>query len=174
MRPVSVLIFSAAVALAGCAASHQQQMASAATTPLSDLNLVNAPIPDTLVQAQQAPYKLPADTRCAALAADIRALDAVLGADLDTPASDANPSLVERGGDAVTGAARRAVEGAIPFRGWVRKLSGAERYSRQVAAAIAAGTVRRAFLKGLAQAGGCEAAPAPAAAVSGAPGAGAR
>lgn len=38
----------------------------------------------------------------------------------------------------------------IPFRGWVRKLSGAERHSRKVEAAIAAGTVRRAFLKGVA------------------------
>jgi hypothetical protein len=37
----------------------------------------------------------------------------------------------------------------------VRKLSGAERYSKQVAAAIAAGTVRRAFLKGMAQASAC-------------------
>jgi hypothetical protein len=43
----------------------------------------------------------------------------------------------------------------VPFRGWVRKLSGAERYSRQVAAAIAAGAARRAFLKGLAQGKGC-------------------
>lgn len=176
MRTTLLLMsLSAVLALAGCAASHQQQMASAATTPLSDLNLVNAPIPDTLVQAQQAPYRMPADASCPALAADIRALDAVLGADLDTPATDANPSLVERGGDAVTGAAKRAVGGAIPFRGWVRKLSGAERYSRQVAAAIAAGTVRRAFLKGIAQARACEAVPAaPAAALSAASGAAAR
>jgi hypothetical protein len=45
------------------------------------------------------------------------------------------------------------------FRGWVRKLSGAERYSKQVAAAIAAGSIRRAFLKGLGQAAAC---PVPA------------
>src|SRR6266480_371568 len=46
-------------------------------------------------------------------------------------------------------ALRHTAEGVVPFRGWVRKLSGAERYSKQVAAAIAAGTARRAFLKGL-------------------------
>ena len=56
---------------------------------------------------------------------------------------------------------RSAAEGVIPFRGWVRKLSGAERYSRDVAAAIAAGTIRRAYLKGIAQAGGCTAPAAP-------------
>ncbi len=39
----------------------------------------------------------------------------------------------------------------MPFRGWIRRLSGAERHARDVAAAIAAGTARRAFLKGVGQ-----------------------
>jgi hypothetical protein len=43
----------------------------------------------------------------------------------------------------------------VPYRGWVRKLTGAERYSKEVAAAIAAGTVRRAFLKGVVVTRGC-------------------
>lgn len=155
MNLTPALLLSAALALAGCAASDQRQVAAAATTPFSDLNLVNAPIPDVLMQAQKAPYKAPVDPSCAALAAEIKSLDAVLGADLDTPATDANPSLIERGSGAAAGAAQKAVEGAIPFRGWIRKLSGAERYSNQVAAAIAAGTVRRAFLKGVVQARAC-------------------
>jgi len=41
------------------------------------------------------------------------------------------------------------------------KMSGAEHYSREVAAAIAAGTVRRAYLKGLGDARGCAAPAAP-------------
>ena len=64
-------------------------------------------------------------------------------------------------GGAAVGALRGAAEGVVPFRGWVRKLSGAERYSKDVAAAIAAGTIRRAFLKGLGQAAGCTAPAAP-------------
>jgi hypothetical protein len=52
----------------------------------------------------------------------------------------------------------------VPFRSWVRKLSGAERYSRDVSAAIAAGIVRRSYLKGVGQVRGCEAPAAPAAA----------
>jgi hypothetical protein len=50
---------------------------------------------------------------------------------------------------------RHTAEGLIPFRGWVRKLSGAERHSRLVAEAVAAGMTRRAYLKGLGQAQGC-------------------
>ena len=59
----------------------------------------------------------------------------------------------------VDDAAERALQGAaesvVPFRSWVRKLTGAEKHSKHVAAAIAAGTVRRAFLKGLRVARGC-------------------
>jgi hypothetical protein len=95
----------------------------------------------------------------------VEELDGVLGADLDTPVTSANPSLLDRGtnaaGDAVVGAVRSSAESVVPFRGWVRKLSGAERYSRDVAGAIAAGTIRRAYLKGLGQAGSCAAPAAP-------------
>ena len=95
----------------------------------------------------------------------MQALDAVLGADLDAPPRSDDPGLVERGGtavgDAAVGAFRRTAEDVVPFRGWVRKLSGAERYSKEVAAAIAAGTIRRGFLKGLGQAAGCTAPAAP-------------
>lgn len=155
MHFAPVLLLASLLALAGCASSDSKKVVSAATTPLSDLNLVNAPIPDILMAAEKAPYKVPADSTCPALRREIQELDAVLGADLDTPPTESNPGLIERGGSAVAGATQRAVEGAIPFRGWVRKLSGAERYSRQVTAAIAAGTVRRAFLKGIAHARSC-------------------
>ena len=141
------------------------QITQAATTPLADLNLVRADVPPVLAAAQKAPYAQPADRSCPALASDVRSLDAALGADLDTPATDSNPSLIDRGSNAVSDAAGNALKGAaesvIPFRGWVRKLSGAERYSREVAAAIAAGTIRRAYLKGLGQAAGCQAPGAP-------------
>jgi hypothetical protein len=141
------------------------RLAQAATTPLNDLNLVRAEIPEVLAAAAKAPYAVPADASCPALAADVRALDAVLGADLDTPITSANPSLIERGsssaGSAVVGAVRSTTQGVVPFRGWIRKLSGAERYERKVAAAIAAGSIRRGYLKGLGQAAGCDPPAAP-------------
>lgn len=141
------------------------QVTQAAVTPLSDLNLVRADIPAALQAAEKAPYALPLEKTCPAITADVQALDAALGPDLDTPATLSNPSLIERGagtvGNAAVGALRGAAENVIPFRGWVRKLSGAERYSREVAAAIAAGTIRRAYLKGLGQSMGCQAPASP-------------
>jgi hypothetical protein len=111
--------------------SSGEQLAQAATTPLNDLNLVRAEIPPVLAAAQKAPYAMPADRSCDALAKDVQALDATLGADLDIPATAANPSLVERGGDTAMGAVRDAAGSIVPFRGWVRKLTGAERYARE-------------------------------------------
>jgi hypothetical protein len=141
------------------------RLAQAATAPLNDLNLVRADIPPALAAARKAPYAPPADRHCKAIESEVQALDAVLGADLDTPPSADNPGLVERGGnalgDAAVGALRGAAEGVVPFRGWVRKLTGAERYSREVAAAIAAGTIRRAYLKGFGQSIGCSSPAAP-------------
>lgn len=149
----------------GQAVSPASQIAGAATAPLNDLNLVRADIPPVLVAARRDPYLTPANLACESLAADILALDEVLGADLDTPATPGNPGLIERGtsaaGNAAVGALRGAAEGVVPFRSWVRKLTGAERYSREVAASIAAGTVRRAYLKGLGLARGCTAPAAP-------------
>jgi len=143
------------------------QLAGAATTPLSDLNLLRTKIPAVLLTALHAPYAPPMDGTCAGLAAEVQALDAALGEDLDGPKAP-SPSLAERGraevDEAAVGAVKSSAEALIPFRGWVRKLTGAERASRQVTRAIAAGIVRRAYLKGLGQAQGCPppAAPRPA------------
>jgi hypothetical protein len=138
-------------------------MGSAASAPLSDLNIIRADIPDILADAQQHPYLVPADASCAMIAAEIGRLDEVLGADLDVPASAGSPSLLDRSSDfaedQAVGAVQRTAEGLVPFRGWVRKLSGAERYSKKVSASITAGAVRRAFLKGFAAAQHCPASP---------------
>lgn len=171
------LALGLAASLIGCASREAQRAETVATTPLSDLNLVQAVIPEVLQAAQKSPYGPPdapppggADGRgCAPLQAEIDALDEALGPDLDTPPSPDNPGLIERGTtlatDAAFGALQRTVESVVPFRGWVRKLSGAERRSREVAAAIAAGGVRRGFLKGVRITRGCPV-PAPAAAAS--------
>ena len=152
-----------ALALTACASDVPRQTVTQAgeamVTPLNDLNLIRSDIPVPLQAAQKAPYAVPSPAGCTALVAEVQSLDAVLGPDLDTPPSSSNPSLIERGAGTVSGMAvgnlRSAAEGVVPFRGWIRKLSGAERYSRDVAAAIAAGTVRRAFLKGLGAGAAC-------------------
>jgi hypothetical protein len=147
-----------AVFVAACS-SPQQEISDVATSPLNDLNIVQGTIPKVLNQARRQPYLVPADQSCEALDADIRALDEVLGPDLDAPPSDDDPGLLERGTTAVGGEAMGMLKGTaedvVPFRHWVRKLSGAERYSKKVQAAIVAGTVRRSFLKGIRFAHGC-------------------
>ncbi|MFG6467486.1 hypothetical protein [Roseateles sp. BYS87W] len=161
--PVALAAALSVALLSACSSTDTRKVSNAATTPLSDLNVVRAEIPDVLKAAAAAPYAAPVDGRCPALLADIRALDEVLGPDLDAPHTGNNPGLLERGEDAATGALQRTAEGVIPFRGWVRKLTGAERYARQVTAAITAGGVRRGFLRGLAAAQGCLAQPGGAA-----------
>jgi hypothetical protein len=136
----------------------------ALTTPLSDFNLIRTEIMPILLAAAKAPYRSPDDKTCKGLEAEVNALDRSLGPDLDAAGAADEISLLEQGsnevGNAAMGALRGAAEGLIPFRSWVRRLTGAEQHSKDVAAAVAAGIVRRAYLKGLGQAGGC---PVPAA-----------
>ena len=177
MQNTSAFVLVAATALAlsvsGCAspdtakgaAREGVQLQKAVEAPLADLNLVQEKIPAVLEAAVKAPYALPSQRECAAIANEVTALDVALGPDLDTPPTHENPGLVARGagmvGDAANDALKGAAESVIPFRGWVRKLDGAERHSKEVAAAIAAGSVRRAFLKGVGQTIGCTAPAAP-------------
>lgn len=148
-----------ALMLGACAHVDPKPVTDAAMTPLNDFNLVQAPIPPLLKAVQARPYAPPMDSSCTALLAEVMALDELLGADLDTRPTETNPGLIERGVTLATneamGSLRGAAEGVVPYRRWVRKLSGAERYTQDVAAAIAAGTVRRAYLKGQLNARSC-------------------
>lgn len=149
----------------------QSGVVQTASQPLNDLNLMQSRIPAVLTAAQQGPYAVPADSSCAALQLELLALDAALGPDIDASGpAGSDPGLMGKAvdfvGDAamdsVRGTVNSVVDGVIPFRSWVRKLSGAERYSKAVAAAIRAGTLRRPYLKGWARASGCvEGPPAP-------------
>ena len=125
-----------------------ERVGQAAITPLSDLNVVQEAIPASLQIAAQGPYAPPQAPGCEAIATEVAALDEALGADLDDPKASEKPSLLTRGTDlaenAGVSAVRRTVEGFVPFRSWLRKLSGAEKHSKEVAASIIAGGVRRA------------------------------
>jgi hypothetical protein len=143
-RSILVLL---ALLLAACAV--HKTIEGTAEIPLRDLNVIQDAIPPILLEAQKAPYSVPADQSCAALEASVRALDEVLGPDLDAPASESHPSLLVLLSNLAAKEVRHRTEALVPYRGWVRQLSGAERHSKQVAACIAAGGVRRAFLRGL-------------------------
>ena len=165
-RLVAPLSLVAAI-LAGCATQRPEQVSQpgrpaptatgrvsgALAQPFRDVHLARTKIPDVLLDAMDAPYARPRPLTCLEITAEIEPLNEALGPDLDVPPSANNPSLLQRGsgmaGDAAIDAIRGAAESVIPMRGWVRRLSGAEQHDRLVSAAITAGAVRRAYLKGL-------------------------
>ena len=124
--------------------------------PFKDLNLVKKDIPPVLVDLHGQPYNPPEDGTCHGLATEVTALDAVLGPDLDvlTPAGKSTSSAAAK-------ALTQASHSLVPYRSWIRKLSGAEKRAERLAAALLAGTARRAFLKGLGVAQGCAPPAAP-------------
>lgn len=130
-----------------------EKLGRAMITPLTDLNVVREEIPDVLETARKGPYQWPFEEGCARLQDAIDALDMALGRDIDTPAANASTDLMDKGlnlaENSGVGMVRRTMEDLVPFRNWLRKLSGAESHSRQVAASIQAGHMRRAYLKGL-------------------------
>ena len=169
--PTPVQETPAAAAPAASGALLPEPMTQIVSQPLNDFNLLSNDIPTVLVAAQKAPYAEPAGHACPAVAAELQALDVALGPDVDAKAAPAaaEPGLVEQAAGAVGGMAvgtvkstvNTVVDGVVPFRSWVRKLSGAERHSSAVAAAISAGTLRRAYLKGWAEGTGCARATPP-------------
>lgn len=161
---LACLAIAFASVFTACATKKQSPTVGAVTAPLTDLNLLQTEIPEVLIEARKQPYAYPSDTACSCLIGMIENLDAVLGPDLDAP-KESGQGWFDKGTDqankATLSAIRRTTESLVPFRSWVRKLTGAEAHSKQYSAAIAAGVVRRAFLKGLAVSQGC-ALPAPA------------
>lgn len=125
------------------------KLTEAATQPLRDLNILHRKVPQPLRQAREAPYRLADVPACSALRSQIAELDAALGPDVDS-AAKAKPGMVKAlAADALSHAVK------IPFRGVIRKISGAERRDRERQDALMAGMARRAFLKGVV-AGRCE------------------
>lgn len=131
----------------------------AAKAPLRDLNLIRTKIPQILLDSLADPYAKPGKLTCPEIIAAINPLDEALGADLDTPSEPNDGHLIEKGkeaaGDLAVDAVRSTAQDLIPMRGWVRKLTGAERHDRLVNAAITAGGIRRGYLKGLGEAKKC-------------------
>lgn len=157
------------------AEANRANIEGAAEAPLRDLNLLRTKIPDVLLQATADPYQRPPrelrgakSAQCAELVALIRPLDDALGPDFDAPVKDED-DLMDRGRTTALGAAAGMASGAIPFRGWVRRLSGAERHDKLVQGAITAGAVRRAYLKGLGEARGCDPPATPSHELAGSP-----
>lgn len=129
----------------------RKEINNALTSPLKDLNLIREKIPEVLLKAEEYPYAVPVASNCKELKQEIQALNRVLAPDIDQKnkkTADRLQLSADAVGDASLDAIKRTTESVIPYRSWVRKLTGAERTSKMVANAIKAGNLRRAFLKG--------------------------
>ena len=136
-------------------------LGDALATPLKDVNVVRDEIPPVLLEAAKGPYARPNPMTCARITALLLPLNGALGPDVDEMKVDTE-SLGEQGGEAALDAIADFAASAIPYRGWVRKLTGAEKHEKRLKAAIAAGEVRRAYLKGLGEQLKCAPPAAPA------------
>ncbi len=162
-----LFMFAAGAAQAADLGSTQRDegFRGAVTAPLEDLNIKQADIPAVLVRAVADPYDLTSLTRCEAIAAEIGRLDAALGPDLDeAPAPDTRTrtqKVAAQAKAAAVAGVRGETQGVLPFRGWVRKLTGADHHRKQVEAAVKAGAIRRGYLKGVGMQMNCAPPAAP-------------
>lgn len=150
--------FCAAAGLGGCASRSEpggSEIGAAIEQPFRDLNLVQDEPTQVILKAAARPYASPAN--CSAAAMDLRRLDRALGADVDADPETASST------EGLPAGLVRAVA-SLPFRGLVRRITGAEKADREARQAVIAAVARRGYLRGWLQAGEC--AGAPVAAVS--------
>ena len=146
-------------ATAGPPTTTRDELISAVRQPLTDFNINQIEIPDSLRKAAHAPYAHAPAGSCEAIALEIADLDEALGPDLDLAAEKTTKrKLASR---AAMGAVRRLSSSWIPYRGVLRTVTGAEAHARKVSNATLAGAVRRAYLKGLGERDNCGPTAAP-------------
>lgn len=166
MKTPALALFAALALAGGVQAQTSSQDGSgvdvkaAAKAPLEDLNVVQTDIPAVLLKAEAEVYARP-ERSCAAIRSQVAALDDALGDDFDAPPPDASDARKARRTAQANDALKDTASSVIPFHGWVRRLSGAAAHQQAVERAIAAGRVRRGYLKGLGQSMGCAAPAAP-------------
>ena len=128
-------------------------MENIGTKPLKDLNIIQPKVAPEIERVMAEPYSLKGIKTCAQFKTAIHKLTAVLGPDVDSPEThktDKSPAEV------ALSLGESAAGGIIPFSGIIRKISGAEAKQKYAQAAVYAGSVRRAYLKGTARAKGCK------------------
>lgn len=121
--------------------------------PLKDLNIIQDKVNPDIERIMNDPYTLKGIKTCADYKAAITRLTTVLGPDVDSPEfkkKDKTPA------EQALSLGESAAASLVPFSGVIRRLSGAEAKQNYAKAAIYAGSVRRAYLKGMARGKGCK------------------
>ena len=122
------------------------------TSPLTDINLMKKDVPTVLVAALDNPYDLAGIKSCVGFTTAIMDLDMALGDDIDVAQTKTTEEKLGNGAGAI---AKSVIGSFIPFRSVIRQISGANAQQRAWDRALYAGSVRRAFLKGMGQSKGC-------------------
>ncbi len=154
---IAVLGAFVAACSTGRTADTRRGVTGAASIPLRDVGLIRPEIP-LLLRNLQYPYATAtlADG-CVAVMREIHQLDSVLGPESYQPGPNRN--VWDRSGDFVEEqtieAAQSTVEDLVPFRSWIRRISGANRAERDALRAVANGQQRRVFLRGYGASLGC-------------------
>lgn len=128
-------------------------MENIGTKPLKDLNIIQDNVHPDVERIMNEPYSLKGIKTCAQYKAAIGKLTAVLGPDVDSAEfkkKDKTPA------EQALSLGESAAGSLVPFSGVIRRLSGAEAKQNYAKAAIYAGSVRRAYLKGMARGRGCK------------------
>ncbi|MBQ0772688.1 hypothetical protein [Parasphingorhabdus sp.] len=115
-------------------------------------------VPQKLKDIQDAPYSLIGMNRCAAIIAEVRELNEVLGPDVN---EQVDKSLGKKREQTAARVAGSAIGSIIPFGGIIGEVTGANAERRRYNEAVYAGTVRRGFLKGVGLQKGCKAPARP-------------
>ena len=147
---MSAFLIVAGSCMSGRTADTRRGVADAARTPFRDVGLIRPEIPP-LLRTLDYPYSTASlGPGCSAVAYEVAQLDALLGPESFQPGPGRN--IWDRGGDFAEEQAIDALQGTaedlIPFRYWVRRISGASQAEREALRAFANGQQRRTFLRG--------------------------
>ena len=160
---ISVLALAVSCA-SGRTADMRRGVTDTVAAPLRDVGIIRRDIP-TLLLTLQYPYSTASlASGCSSVAYELGQLDAVLGPESLEPGPARN--IWDRSGDfaeqQTMDAAQDAAEDSIPFRSWVRRISGASAAESDALRAFANGQQRRTFLRGYGSSLGCPSVvPAP-------------
>lgn len=160
MRSVILGMLIACSLVAACAGrtdDTRRGVTNAALSPLRDVGLMRPEIPLAL-RGLEYPYATDSIIEgCAAVQTEINTLNRVLGPESYQPGPNRN--VWDRSGDFIQDQTIEAVEDTatdlIPFRSWIRRISGASRAERDALRAVANGQQRRTFLRGYGESLGC-------------------
>jgi hypothetical protein len=129
-------------------------MSGVAQKPLKDLNIIKPEVDPYLEPLMKNPYALTGLKSCKDYKAAIARLNSILGPDVDS--AEAQNQTKQSPAEFALDTGASVAGSLIPLSGLIRKISGAEARQKYANAAVYAGGLRRAYIKGRASAKGCK------------------